>query len=133
MVLLCIVKWWSTSCLIVVNNRKVENSLVNFRSNKHWKLLLKNIVEDVVMLNDYVNCLFAVCKLSIWILLRLFTSWRMMLRCFTKILSLLIMFTCCWDCIQLVCKVIECCWDCIQLVCKMFTKWKGCLQDDRCC
>ena len=24
-----------------------------------------NIVEDVVMLNDYVNCLFAVCKLSI--------------------------------------------------------------------
>ena len=47
-----ILLWWccyallngvSTSCLNVVNTRKVENSLVNFQSNKYINLLLKNI------------------------------------------------------------------------------------------
>ena len=63
-----------------------------------------HIVEDVVMINDSVNCLFAVCKLSIWILLRLFTGWMMLLigcwRCFTKILSLLRLFAIDWWCLQ---------------------------------
>ena len=51
-----------------------------------------HIVEDVVMINDSVNCLFAVCKLFVWIsaslidvvckdiiLLMLFARWLMLL------------------------------------------------------
>ena len=56
------------------------------------------------MINDSVNCLFAVCKLSIWILLRLFTgclqSEKVVCKMNAKIYP-------CWDCIQHVCKVID--------------------------
>ena len=93
--------------------------------NKHWKLLLilfsrmftickedndvvydvNHIVDDVVMINDSVNCLFAICKLSIWIL----ASWMMLLRLFATWLMMLI---CWWDCLQ----DDRCCWYCIQFV-----------------
>ena len=86
--MISVVKWWSTSCLKVVNIRKVENSLVNFQSNKNINLLLKNIfadvyhlqkmfndvvcdvfhiVEDIISCKLLINILFAVCKLFIWI------------------------------------------------------------------
>ena len=53
--MISVVKWWSTSCLKVVNIRKVENSQVNFQSNKYWKLLLKNIFADVYHLQKKFN------------------------------------------------------------------------------
>ena len=40
-----------------------------------------NIVEDVAMLNDSVNCLFAVCKLFVWDVIKMFTRWLILLRC----------------------------------------------------
>ena len=141
-----VVKWWSTSCLIVVNNRAGNEISIEFcclfyfgaclpfaKKINHLVCDVNHIVDDIVMINDSVNCLFAVCKLSVWIS----ASWMMLFALFAR---WLMMLTSCWDYLrrdwwcwyvdEIVCKMIdvvdivynlfESCWDCSMwfIICK---------------
>ena len=124
-----------TSCLKVVTSAKW---------NKHWKLLLKissqclplqkifnclftqsfHIVEDIFLVNDSVNCLFVVCKLFVWILLRLFTRYYPCWCCnalfvrwlmlFYKVKRLFARYWSCWYVLMHCLQNDWCCWDCLQ-------------------
>ena len=80
-----------------------------------------HIVEDVVMLNDSINCLFVVCKLSIWILLKLFTRWMM----FYKVIDVLQRYIL----VEIVCIVNDVVYKMFNVVCvvykvkRLFAMW----------
>ena len=101
-----------------------------------------HIVEDIFLVNDSVNCLFAVCKLFVWILLRLFarywSCWYVLMHClqndwccftkwkgcyalfvrwlmlFYKVKRLFARYWSCWYVLMHCLQNDWCCWDCLQ-------------------
>ena len=124
----------STSCLNVVNTAKIFLSN-NFQCLFHFGACLPfakkinhlvydvdHIVEDVVMINDSVNCLFAV-----WILLRLFAGWMMFYkvkRLFAKWLNVVEIVRCDLPFAKELLRLFV--YDVVENIisCKLFAKWK---------